>query len=167
MFKASDAAGIGVTAPAYSKFVGDLGSELSRMRINGTLDPKASAVMGELASVADEITRSSSAVFLGDLHVLRQIAQKAAQSPEGRDAMFGSKIIDKLDDFMDGLSPADIAGGASPEEAVAALQNGISTWHMARKTSAIEEAIYRAQNQASGFENGLRTQFRALLNNPR
>ena len=38
-------------------------------------------------------------------------------------------------------------------------------WQRARKAEDIEMAIEKARNQASGFENGLRVQFRSILNN--
>ncbi|CDP50710.1 hypothetical protein [Devosia sp. DBB001] len=166
MFDASDQAGVGVSSQAYGRFVQDLSADLRKMRINDILDPKASAALGEFMKVGGEIGENG-AISLGDLHILRQIAQKAAQSKEGGDVALGSAIIDKLDDFMERLTPADVVGGADPSQAVAALQQGIGTWHVARKVATLEDAIYKAQNQASGFENGLRTQFRAILNNPR
>lgn len=166
MFRNSEAAGIGVSSNAYGRFLNEMASDFSRLRANGALDPKAVGVMDELVKAGNEIAESGS-IQLGDLHILRQIAQKAAQSTEGRDEMLNSLVIDKLDDFMGKLTPADIAGAADPTAAVGMLQDGISTWHVAKKASIIEEAMYKAQNQGSGYENGIRAQFRAILNNPR
>jgi len=39
-------------------------------------------------------------------------------------------------------------------------------WGSMRRSEMIDEAFNRAQNHASGFENGLRSQFRSILNNP-
>jgi len=40
-------------------------------------------------------------------------------------------------------------------------------WRAAKKSEVLEEAMNKARNQASGFENGIRTQFRSILNNKR
>lgn len=39
-------------------------------------------------------------------------------------------------------------------------------WGQLRRTELVDEAVAKAQNQGSGFENGLRTQFRSILNSP-
>lgn len=166
MFRASDGAGVTITKPAYDRFLAEISQDFTRLRANGALDPKAIGVLDELAKVSAELGETGG-LQLGDLHILRQIAQKAAQSGEGRDQMLNSLVIDKLDDFMGKLTPADIAGAADPTQAVQALQAGIENWHIAKKASILEDAMYRAQNQASGMENGLRVQFRSILNNPR
>lgn len=166
VFRASDGAGVTITKPAYDRFLAEISQDFTRLRANGALDPKAIGVLDELAKVSAELGKTGG-LQLGDLHILRQIAQKAAQSGEGRDQMLNSLVIDKLDDFMGKLTPADIAGAADPTQAVQALQAGIENWHVAKKASIIEDAMYRAQNQASGYENGLRVQFRSILNNPR
>lgn len=40
-------------------------------------------------------------------------------------------------------------------------------WGRLRRSELVDAAIEKAQNAASGFENGLRVQFRQILNNPR
>ena len=98
----------------------------------------------------------------GDLHNLRQIAQKAAMSSEGRDQMFSEKIIEMLDSFITRPSSAVTADGPANGNM---MLTAISTWARAKRVSLLEQAIERAQNAASGFENGLRIEFRKLLNN--
>lgn len=167
MFQQSDAAGVKIDPASYDNFVTDVSAALAKGRVNPILSPKASAVLDELKSVGDEIAASGDGISLGEMHDLRQIAQSAAQGMEGRDQVLGSVIIDKLDDFLDGLTVADIGGAADPAQAVNSLQNAISTWHVARKAQTLEEAIYRAQNSASGINNGLKVTFRQILNNPK
>lgn len=165
LFQSSEAAKVSITKEAYDRFLTEVGTDLTKLRVNGVLDPKAAGVLAELTKAGEEIAASGK-IDLGQVHILRQIAQAAAQSTEGRDQMLNSVVINKLDDFLTKLAPTDIAGAKDPQAAVGALQSAIENWHIAKKTSIIEEAMYRAQNQASGMENGTRAQFRAILNNP-
>jgi hypothetical protein len=57
-------------------------------------------------------------------------------------------------------------GGADPKQASKLMFDAIGTWGRSRRVGLIEEAMYRAQNVASGPENGLRIEFRKLLQNP-
>lgn len=168
MFDQVDNSGVRIDPASYDRFVSDVQAALTAKRVNPILSPKADAVLSELKAVGDEIAAAGEGISLGQMHDLRQIAQSAAQGVEGRDQVLGGIIIEKLDDFLDTLKPSDIAGSIDDaNRAVGALQDAIGTWHAARKTSTIEEAIYRAQNSASGLENGLRVQFRRILNNPK
>lgn len=165
MFQQSDAAGIKIDPTAYDRFVAGVSEAMKKGRVNPTLSPDAKAVLDELIAKGDELAASGNGITLGEMHDLRQIANAVAGSQKGRDQVLGPQIVDKLDEFLDGLTANDIGGGIDPSKAVDTLQTAIDTWHVAKKAQMIEEAIYKAQNAASGVENGLRGQFRAILNN--
>jgi hypothetical protein len=96
--------------------------------------------------------------------VLRRVllnAEKQA-APGTQDAMLAGKLVDEFDDFMDTQGMP-----ATPEYAQAR-----TLWQTQRKAQDIETLFERAKNQAgqfsvSGMENALRTQFKALADNPR
>lgn len=167
LFRQSEQQGLAVRGDSFGNFVDNViaDSRKGTFKPNPRLDEKASALYDELASVKDELAGGT--VSLSDLHELRQIAQKVSMSSDGRDAAFANKIIEQLDDYIDQLGPNDIVGGIDPRAGAQALQDGIATWHAARKAATIEEAIYKAKRAASGFENGLRVQFRSILTNER
>lgn len=171
MFKAVDNSGVTIDTPKFSQFVQNIAARAKRDRINPNLDPKATGAYQELIGALGDVQQGGTALTMSDLHTLRQIAQKAATSAEGRDAMFAQRIVDGLDDFITqpGVAklPSNRLGnpGANPNQAGNDLLGAIGTWHKARKVGLVEEAIYKAGNQASGLENGLRTQFRQLLQN--
>lgn len=171
MFKSVDQSGVTVDAPRFSQFVNNLASQAKRDRINPNLDPKAFSAYQELIGALDDIQKNGGALTISDLHTLRQIAQKAAVSAEGRDSMFANRIVDGIDQFVVSPGalkpPANRLGSGNPTDAGNAMLQAISTWSRARRSGLIEEAIYKAGNQASGLENGLRIQFRQLLQNPR
>lgn len=161
MFQAVDNAGVTVDPQSFGQFVVGLAGKARDMRINPKLDPKAYAAFEEMGAVMGEALNGKP-LTLGDLHNLRQIAQRAAVSSEGRDAMFANQIVDALDGFV--VKPGAMQtpnGGAVGNE----LLGAISTWGRARRAGLIEDAISKAQNTASGLENGLRVEFRKLLNN--
>lgn len=169
LFRKVDQSGVTVDTNRFSQLVQNLVAGAKKDRISPTLDPKAHGAFVELIGALDDVQKSGGSLTVSDLHTLRQIAQKAAVSSEGRDAMFANRIVDALDDFVTQpgatVMPPNRIGQAS--SAGNDLLNAISTWGRARRVGLIEEAIYRAQNQASGFENGLRIQFRQLLQNPK
>lgn len=160
LFKQVDASGVTIDTTMFSGLVKDLATKAKKMRINPNLDPKATGAFQELIGALDDVQKNGGALTVSDLHTLRQIAQRAAVSSEGRDAMFSNLIVDGLDDFV--TKPgATVGGGAGGKE----LKEAIATWGRARRVGLVEEAIAKAKNAASGFENGLRVEFRKILNN--
>lgn len=172
LFQKVDQSGVKVDTNRFSQLVQDLVTKAKKDRISASLDPKAHGAYSELIGALDDVQKSGGALTVSDLHTLRQIAQKAAVSAEGRDAMFANRIVDALDDFVSHggnlkLPPNQIGAPGGTNTAGNDLLEAISTWGRSRRVGLIEEAVYRAQNQASGFENGLRIQFRQLIQNPK
>lgn len=157
---------LAINSNAYFRMLGNVKQVADKFRINAQNDPQSTGLLETLMRIADD-TSNGVAVDMKDLHLIRQLAGKVAQSQNGRDKAFGSIVIDRMDDFIQGLKPADIMGGADPKAAANALFKGIGTWSRANKVGLVEEAIFLAQNQKSGFENGLRLQFQRLLRNPK
>lgn len=166
MFQQLDQNGVQVTGQRFGGMVSDLVQKFVKLKANATLDPKAVAALKEVVQTAKDVQQAGGGITLSDLHTLRQIAQKSAQSAEGRDKMFSTQIISAIDDMIGGLKPADMIGGADPKQASNLMFDAISTWGRSRRVGLLEEAMYRAQNTASGLENGLRVEFRKLLQNP-
>jgi hypothetical protein len=86
---------------------------------------------------------------------------REAQRPSDRSA--AGIIIDQIDNAMDDAA-SFVAGG---KNAVAAVKTAREAWKRGKKTEIIELAVEKAQNQATGFENGLVIQFRSIANNPK
>lgn len=99
---------------------------------------------------------SQGGATLQDLEILRRSLLNAGQQPTNPSAgALSRRLIEKLDSFVD--EGAGMTGQAL-KEARQVYRTGV-------KAATVEEAIARAQNTASGFENGLRVEFRKLLNN--
>lgn len=163
LFQQVDQAGVTVEPRAFGQFVVDLAKKARADRINPKLDPKAYAAFEELGGLMGEVLNGSP-LTLSELHNMRQIAQRAAVSSEGRDAMFANRIVDALDDFITKPGATTTPNGPATGNM---MLDAISTWARARRVGLVEEAISKAQNTASGFENGLRIELRKLLNNKR
>lgn len=114
------------------------------------------------AKVADRITDAANApdpnLPFSELDILRRKAGVPAGNLSNRtESAIGSQFVGAIDDFVEGVDPA-----LSKE-----IGRAREMWGRLRRSELIETAITKAQNQASGFENGLRVQFRAILNNPK
>lgn len=76
------------------------------------------------------------------------------------------RLIDKLDEAVEGLSATQVAQTPGTGRPVLdALKDARQAYRTGKKAQLIEDAIGRAQTQASGVENGLRIQFRKIMNN--
>ena len=94
---------------------------------------------------------------LSDIDDLRQIAREVGDSPVGRERRLSGITVDKIDDFLNGLT-----GKVGDKEAGEAFKSARDLWQRVKKVETLDAAVVDAQSQASGFENGLRTQFRAI-----
>lgn len=154
---------LAISDNAYMRFLGDVQNVGRKFRINANLDQKSVGLSEMMMSIADDVAQGGTVVDIKDLHLLRQAAQRVAMSSEGRDAAFAGAVINRLDDFIQTLKPADILGGADPSAATKALFSGISTWSRANKVGMVEEAIRVGQAAAAGPEKGIRNALRTML----
>jgi hypothetical protein len=167
LFQQVDNSGVAIDPQFFGGEVMKMANKAGRELIDRELDAPAwrmYQIMAERTKAAFEQGRGLS---LGEIHNLRQIAQDVSMSNSGRTARFANEVIDQLDNLMANIKPAQMVGGATGADKGRVLLEGVSTWSRARKVGLIEEALYKAQNQASGLENGLRIQFRQLLQNPK
>lgn len=151
IYRSLDDAGVTVQPQAFDDLVSDVGTTLKRQGIDPDLTPRATAVLNRLQS------EQGSTKTLSELDILRRVARSAAESTEPSERRLGGIIIDKIDNFLD-----DVAVDVGGQEAGRAFRSARDLWQRARKVEVLETAVVDAQNQASGLENGLRTQFRAI-----
>jgi hypothetical protein len=163
-YKAADDAGLAVSQKSFSGAVDDIAAEAKKAGIDRDIHPKATAALGRLekAKGADQT--------LGELDILRQVARGAAGSIEKADRRIGRLIIEKLDDYVNGLKPGDVVAG-NAKAGVEAIKDARALWTKKSKAEVLEALVEKAKNSApnfsgSGMENALRTQFRQLANNP-
>lgn len=163
--QATGGAPLAINDNSYMRFLGDVQTFGQKLRINPNLDQKSIGLWEMMQSIADDAAQGGVVIDMKDLHLLRQAAQRVSMSSEGRDAAFANTVIGKLDDFIQGLKPADILGGNDPSQAANSLMRGISVWSRANKVGLIEEAIRIGQSQAAGPEKGIRNTLRRMIFN--
>lgn len=129
---------------------------LSRARDAGyhpKIQTKSRVVLDEIANAAD--TRLGSNVGFRELETLRRQAKgPAGMMGDAGEQAVGASIISGIDEFVDKMPDM---GGAAREAR--------KLWSSLRQTEMLDEAFARAGRSASGFENGLRIEFRRILNN--
>lgn len=164
-YQRASSAGVVVGAPSLTNVIDDIASMATREGIDPILQPSASRALARLqeAKGAD--------LTLDQVDTLRKVVQTAAGSQIPSERRMAAMMIEKIDDFVAGLKPADVVAG-NVDDAVPALQEARQLWSRARKGEQIDELIERAQTRASqfsgsGYENALRTEFRNLAMNPK
>ena len=160
LFKKAEDAGVVVKSDAMRNQVDDIARWASKEGIDPTLHPGATAALKRLTDAADE------PLGLDKIQTLRRVLGSAAQSTSADEHRIASGMIDKLDDFVAKLAPDQIEAG-NLGTAADDLVNARDIWSRMKKSELIDEAFTKAANQASGTENGLRIQFRQILNNKR
>jgi len=153
-----DDAGAIVTSKRINSLGAGIAKKATREGIDPTLHPKSTAALNRIIQAQDNPLTTT------ELDTLRKIAKSAAASIDPADARMGSIMVNMIDDFMDDLKPHDFAKGAA-KGVGAKYKDARQLYQRAKKSELLDEAISKAQNQATGFENGIRVQFRSLLNN--
>jgi len=153
-----DSLGAVVDSSRITGLTRDLSTTIRGEGFNKRIHPKVAAALDEFEKV------KGTNQPISNLDTLRKVARSAASSIEPDEARLGSIMVSKVDDFLDNLDQSALVGG-NADEVGRKFKNARQLWQRARKGDDIEYAFERAKNQASGFENGLRTQFRSILNN--
>jgi len=150
--------------------IDELGARINQNKTSGLFDniikalkrggadvdvtPKASGLIRRLESEkANELT-------VTELDTVRKVAQTVAGELNKSESRLGTIAIDEIDRFLDDLSPSSVIGGKNVGKD---LREARKFWGRARRAEEIDIVFKNAEGQASGFENGLRTQFRSLL----
>ncbi len=160
VYKEIDDFGVTLKPESFRRLATNLRKTAQREGLDPTLTPKTEAAISRFDN---EIGND---VNLTQVDTLRKVAQNAAKSIEPADARLGSMMIETIDQFLDNLNPAELKRAfGTPKDIGARYKTARELWGRARRSELIQEAFQKADLQASGFENGIRTQFRSILNN--
>lgn len=104
---------------------------------------------------------------LQDVEILRRQLMNAGKNISNPSAAeLSGRLVGKLDDAVETLGTGQIIGNAQDAtQALDQIKEARQLWRTGRKSELIENAIEAGKNAASGPENGLRVEFRKLLNN--
>ncbi len=152
IYKSLDDSGISIESKSFDKVIKDIDRTLRKEGFDKDLHPKVAAVLNRLKTDAG-VDKT-----LSEIDTLRKVTRGAADSIEKSERRLGVIAIEKIDTFLDGIG-GNIGGG---REAGEAFRSARGLWQRARKAELLDAAVVEAESQASGFENGIRTQFRSL-----
>lgn len=163
LYDTAEKAGVVLSQPSIKSIANDLAYDAMQAGIDKTIHPKATAAVQRIADA------SNGTPTLKDMDLLRRVMGAAAKSNDADERRIASLLIDKLDDRLESLTPNDVLAGDA-NLATQALSGARDLWGRMRRSETIEGLIDSAKLSASqfsgsGYENALRTQFRALAKN--
>ena len=135
-----------VRPEAFGRMLDDLSVKVRDSGYAPGLHPKSSAAIGEIGKY------SGRKLDMQDMTIIRRLAKAAKSSIDPDDARVGRVILNHVDDNMRQIP------GVGKE-----LAQADKLWSMAKKSELLDKAVEAAKHTASGFENGLRIEFRKLL----
>jgi len=157
VYKEIDDLGAVIDSSRVDRLGRELRSLASKEGFDADIQPKVNTVLKRFSNVSD------TDLSVTELDTLRKVARNASASIDPSEKRLGSLIVNKIDDTMDGLTAQDFKRGGG--DVGAKFRDARQLWQRAKKSELIEDAFDRARLQATGFENGIRTQFRQMLNN--
>jgi hypothetical protein len=161
-YKEAENAGVIIKNKAVRQLGREIQEAVTEAGVDATLHPKALAAVKRITDVKGNIT-------LKGMDILRRVANGAAKSVDADESRIAHIILDRIDDFVEGIGPGDVLAG-NPEAAAAALSKARPLWARSAKGREVENLFERAKNRAetiggSGYENALRIEFRQLAQN--
>jgi hypothetical protein len=141
-----ETSGIKIKPGAFRGMVRDLGVRLKSAGFHPKMHPKAA---GAVEAISDFVGKP---LTMKDMGIVRRLAKSAKNSIDPDEARIGREILAHIDDNM-----RQIPGISEKFTAADKL------WSMAKKSELLDKAVTAAKETASGFENGLRIEFRKLL----
>lgn len=162
VYKEIDDIGAKVKPEAVNSMLKTVIRKARSENVDSVLTPKSARVVSQFVGELDKKQFRN----IGDLDQLRKKAQIAAASADPSDARVGALMIDEIDSFMDNLPRQAFEGDAVNAANVGSrYKTARKLWGRARRAELIQEAMDKAARDARGFENGMRNQLRAILNN--
>jgi hypothetical protein len=158
IYKELDELGVTVDSQSFDNLVNKIGTQLKKEGLDVDNTPKSAKALKRLEEDAGRD------MTLSELDTLRKVAKTAASSTDPSDARLGNLIIDSIDEFLDGAQNGALKG-ADGVDIGARYKAARDLYGRSKRSELLDKAVDKARNQASGFENGIRIQFRQIINN--
>ena len=160
LYKEAEQVGLAFKPQSFAQGVDDIAAAAADAGIDRTIHPKATAALARLEEAKGQ------PLDLKQFDILRRVLNAAAKSNEPDERRVASIMIDKLDDYLDALPASEVLSG-DPKAASSLIKNARQLWSRARKADVLDEInrrieIDKSKYSASGRENAIRTEFRAL-----
>lgn len=157
-YKASEDAGVIVTPKSFEEFATNLPGELKGY--HPAVTDGAAKIVKMLQGEA-----ATGPLTLERIDALRSVASGASINPTNpNEARLAGHIVDKLDDFIDGLTPDKLIGG-NADDAIPALREARALWKTQAKLKTISDIVDTGENLND--TNWVKGRFRAIVKNPK
>lgn len=175
-------AGVMVSPGSYGDLVKGMVYKATKEGIDPGLHPKSVAALNrfvqavdkggkpdEMAALTGTTPRApSKQMSLEELDTLRQIAGDAKMAPDAADRRIGAILTDRLDDYLDTLTPKDFGVSAGPRarEGIEAIKKAREQWAQMRRSETIDQILERSGIKEGGANpqgmDALRNEFKQL-----
>ncbi len=104
--------------------------------------------------------------------IIRKIAGNITRDGNPSERVIAGELIGRLDDMMDGITPADVVQGNGPQ-AAQAFSQARDLWRNYRKSELLDTLVTKGEDQAlstnsgGNIQNAIRQKLRSILDNPR
>jgi hypothetical protein len=169
-YKAVDDAGVMIKPEAFADAAGGITADMvdsgMRMGVGRSLAPKSADFAEVMFDMATDPNYARGVPF-SEIDTLRKVAGAPASDMGNRlESSLGTRAIEGIDDFVNNLSPAQVAAG-NADELPGLIQTARSVWSKFMKSGMIDDAIENSQNYLSGEASGIRNQFARILKSPK
>lgn len=141
----------------------ELGAKLSETARKSGYDPNLTPkIKGFLERLQNDYEKGNYKIT--DIDQLRRVAQVPANAIDNAtEAAIGSRMIGVIDDFLDNQG-VKLSQSYGPDVGKK-YRDARALTARVKKSEVIDEAVFKAGEAASGFENGLRNEMRSILKN--
>jgi len=155
-------AGVVVKPQSFGNVVTGIKKTVADAGIDATLHPKATSALKRLEDAA----ASGAPQKLEEIEILRRVAKEASGSIDASERRMARLMVDKIDDYLEGLDVPDVVAGDA-KTASKALTRAREVYTRLSKSRTIDRLMQRAEDRASqfsgsGLENAIRVEFRQL-----
>lgn len=157
LYSASRARGVEIKPEVVQRFADDVTVSLADEGLDPILTPRAARAVERVQAIAD-----GGKIEWKNIELARRVAGLAAKSPDPNERRLAGMVSEKVDDFVLNLMDEDLSAG-SAEGLAPEIAEARALWSQMRNSERLAGAIESAGDAASGFENGLRVEFRKLI----
>lgn len=160
IFKEIDELGATMKPKAYSKLAKEVRSSFIAEGFDSQITPKAARLLTRIEDNLGKVVSTS------EIEKLRTLATKVAGSADNAEAALGRRAMSTIDDFLTRTDTGalDIPSGAKTQVG-RRYKAARELWGRATRSELVEEAFTKARNAPGGFDKGIVTSFRSILNN--
>jgi hypothetical protein len=155
-YQQAEQSGVVISPQSFGQFANELPTQLRGY--HPTVNEGAAKIVKMLQEEA-----GNGPMTLEKLDALRSVASGASVGRDLNEARIAGNITDKIDDFIDGLKPTDLAAGdaATAEKATGALTQARSLWRTYSKMKTISDIV--DTGETLNDQNWVKGRFRALV----